>query len=506
MARLRAAGAIVFGKTNTPEFAYGPLNAYHYGPVPEPVGPDALHRRLEHGRGGGAGRGPGSGRARERHGRVDPRSRALVGGHGAHADVRARPAPRRGRAGDDPRPRRPDDPLGARRRPAPPGAGRPRPARPDVGGRAGSRLRRTRPRGRCARLRVGVPRGYLWDAARARRSARRSRRALDELRRLGLAIEDVEIPGVGGGGRGEPRPHPLGGRDRVPAGPGGAAPGPASPRCGSASRPACATSAVEYIEARRASDRFAHALRRLFARVDLLALPGRGQTAPRMDESGRLLEPLSPRNYTAPLNYPGVPALTVPCGFDAEGLPIGIQLVGSHWARGHAPRGGARLPAGDRLAPAPPAALRVTRSRRCRPAAPCTRAAGAGPIAADRIAELAESVALPPRRTSSSPAGRSSCFAGTRPSCSSSSADERARLMDEVSDVARALKLAFDARKVNYALFGNLVPHMHWHLIPRLATDPAPLRARVRRLARAGPARGDRARRPDRPDPRRLGR
>ena len=53
--------------------------------------------------------------------------------------------------------------------------------------------------------------------------------------------------------------------------------------------------------------------------------------------------------------------------------------------------------------------------------------------------------------------------------------DERARVVDEVSDVARALKLAFDARKVNYALFGNVVPHMHWHLIPRLASDPAPL-------------------------------
>jgi diadenosine tetraphosphate (Ap4A) HIT family hydrolase len=52
--------------------------------------------------------------------------------------------------------------------------------------------------------------------------------------------------------------------------------------------------------------------------------------------------------------------------------------------------------------------------------------------------------------------------------------DERGRLMDEVSDVARALKAAFDARKVNYALFGNLVPHVHWHLVPRLATDPAP--------------------------------
>jgi diadenosine tetraphosphate (Ap4A) HIT family hydrolase len=52
--------------------------------------------------------------------------------------------------------------------------------------------------------------------------------------------------------------------------------------------------------------------------------------------------------------------------------------------------------------------------------------------------------------------------------------DERSRLMDEVSEVARALTKAFDARKVNYALFGNLVPHVHWHLIPRLATDPAP--------------------------------
>jgi diadenosine tetraphosphate (Ap4A) HIT family hydrolase len=51
---------------------------------------------------------------------------------------------------------------------------------------------------------------------------------------------------------------------------------------------------------------------------------------------------------------------------------------------------------------------------------------------------------------------------------------ERARLMDEVSDVARALAEAFDARKVNYALFGNVLPHVHWHVVPRLADDPAP--------------------------------
>jgi diadenosine tetraphosphate (Ap4A) HIT family hydrolase len=51
---------------------------------------------------------------------------------------------------------------------------------------------------------------------------------------------------------------------------------------------------------------------------------------------------------------------------------------------------------------------------------------------------------------------------------------ERHRLMDEVSAVALAVTRAFDARKVNYALFGNLLPHVHWHVIPRLAGDPAP--------------------------------
>ena len=51
---------------------------------------------------------------------------------------------------------------------------------------------------------------------------------------------------------------------------------------------------------------------------------------------------------------------------------------------------------------------------------------------------------------------------------------ERATLMDEVTRVAQALAAAFDAVKMNYDLLGNQVAHIHWHLIPRPAADPAP--------------------------------
>lgn len=48
----------------------------------------------------------------------------------------------------------------------------------------------------------------------------------------------------------------------------------------------------------------------------------------------------------------------------------------------------------------------------------------------------------------------------------------RAELMDEVSRVAEALFRTFQPAKINYELLGNMVPHMHWHLVPRFAHDP----------------------------------
>lgn len=52
---------------------------------------------------------------------------------------------------------------------------------------------------------------------------------------------------------------------------------------------------------------------------------------------------------------------------------------------------------------------------------------------------------------------------------------ERFQLMEEVNLVARAVARVYEARKINYELLGNQLPHIHWHIIPRLSNDPAPL-------------------------------
>jgi diadenosine tetraphosphate (Ap4A) HIT family hydrolase len=52
---------------------------------------------------------------------------------------------------------------------------------------------------------------------------------------------------------------------------------------------------------------------------------------------------------------------------------------------------------------------------------------------------------------------------------------ERFQLIEEVTLVARVLAKEFQATKINYELLGNQQPHIHWHVIPRLPNDPAPL-------------------------------
>ena len=49
--------------------------------------------------------------------------------------------------------------------------------------------------------------------------------------------------------------------------------------------------------------------------------------------------------------------------------------------------------------------------------------------------------------------------------------ERRIMVMEEVTAVASALNTLFKPDKINYELLGNMVPHMHWHLVPRFRTD-----------------------------------
>lgn len=52
------------------------------------------------------------------------------------------------------------------------------------------------------------------------------------------------------------------------------------------------------------------------------------------------------------------------------------------------------------------------------------------------------------------------------------SEDDREHLMEVVFAVEAVLREQLDPLKINLASLGNVVPHLHWHVIPRFADDP----------------------------------
>ena len=47
----------------------------------------------------------------------------------------------------------------------------------------------------------------------------------------------------------------------------------------------------------------------------------------------------------------------------------------------------------------------------------------------------------------------------------------RQGMMEEVTRTAAALADLFKPDKINYELLGNMVPHIHWHLVPRFSSE-----------------------------------
>ena len=65
--------------------------------------------------------------------------------------------------------------------------------------------------------------------------------------------------------------------------------------------------------------------------VDVIITPTTPSTAFKIGEKQNPLAMYLSDLYTAMANLSGVPALSLPCGVDSEGLPIGIQIMGNHF-------------------------------------------------------------------------------------------------------------------------------------------------------------------------------
>lgn len=95
--------------------------------------------------------------------------------------------------------------------------------------------------------------------------------------------------------------------------------------------------AVDYLAALEARDRVAEDFRSVFERVDALLAPTTPIAAPKLgegmltidDEEESVRSALVRLNRSA--NFVGLPAISVPCGFTRAGLPIGMQIIGRAW-------------------------------------------------------------------------------------------------------------------------------------------------------------------------------
>ncbi|HEX2173037.1 MAG TPA: amidase [Dehalococcoidia bacterium] len=333
--RLRAAGAVIVGKLTLHEFAFGGTNDNpHFGACRNPWGLD----RIPGGSSGGSGAAVAAGFCYGAIGtdtggsiRLPAHYCGVVGLMASYARVPTRgvfplawsldhagPLTRTVRdaavmlqaiAGHDPRdPLSADVPL------------------PDFAGGIDAGLRG---------LRIGMPRSYFFEDLDAA-VARAVEAALDVLRDLGAELIEVEFPYqdqigpigwtiVMAEGAAVHQEHLREKADLF------------GPDVRVLVELGALRSAVDYIQAQRGRSLLRAEAEALFDRVDALVTPAAPVTATPIGARSVLLNEqrrdlaLLQAKCSLPFDLTGQPAMSIPCGFDDAGLPIGVQIAGRCW-------------------------------------------------------------------------------------------------------------------------------------------------------------------------------
>jgi aspartyl-tRNA(Asn)/glutamyl-tRNA(Gln) amidotransferase subunit A len=87
-----------------------------------------------------------------------------------------------------------------------------------------------------------------------------------------------------------------------------------------------------YIRAQKLRRLIAEDFARAFEKCDVIMGPTSPTTAFKLGE--KAADPVQmylSDIYTIAVNLAGLPGMSIPCGFDAQGLPVGLQIIGNYF-------------------------------------------------------------------------------------------------------------------------------------------------------------------------------
>ncbi len=177
-------------------------------------------------------------------------------------------------------------------------------------------------------IRVGVPADFCFDPRNGidNDTLKATKKALAELESMGAHVEEVKIPSLEYASianmiilMGEGYVYHRKNLRSQPA------------NYGEVTRSrlflSATLTAADYVQAQRARSRAIQEFGKVLNKVDVLAMPTTPKPAPPFKGFDPMALMVSP-SYRDPFNLTWLPAVSVPCGFNAAGLPIGLQIGG----------------------------------------------------------------------------------------------------------------------------------------------------------------------------------